>query len=164
MHIRLSTEADKSSISTLMSYCFGDREQYGALDDLNSRYILAFDEDILVAMTGIIFNTDYNAFEIDWTCTHPQYQRRGIMHELFKRVCNLTDEVIYCSCWRYENEPQVNLHSLMRDFGFKEVVRNKISCDSRYNCPASRSGLCAAFNVDAEYCRCYEDLYVREIL
>ena len=95
MHIRLSTEADKSSISTLMSYCFGDREQYGAFDDLNGRYILAFDEDILVAMTGIIFNTDYNAFEIDWTCTRPQYQRWGIMHELFKRVCNLTDEVIY---------------------------------------------------------------------
>ena len=165
MYIRFSKESDREEIKDLLMKCFGDHNESCTLNNLNGRYLLAFDDSEmnggnLLAMTGLIWVNEYHGYEIDWTCTHPKYQGKGIMHELFKRVCDLTDENIYCSCWQLWYKEDVNLHSLMKDFGFEEVIRNRVTWDSRYNCKAGASGCCV--EQASPWCRCYEDLYLRK--
>ena len=167
MFVRLSREEDKEIIEQLLESSFGNRNHFGALDNLLGRYLLAFIDDKLVAMTGLYYIEDYKHFEIDWTCTHPSYRGRGIMHELFNRICNLTDEPIYCSCWREPNKDVINLYSLMVAFNFKEVMKPRVTWDSRYNCDCGKTGFCVAQkreNETRQPCRCYEDLWVRETL
>lgn len=171
MYIRFSRETDKDEIRELLGTSFGSREHLGVLENLNGRYLLAFEDDELVAMTGLMWESEYNAYDVDWTCTHPDYRKRGIMHELFKRICSLTDEKIYCSCWRIGDNEHVNLHSLMNDFGFKEVIKNRGTWDSRYNCESARKHCCIMQKCQRNHgvlvpvpCRCYEDLYLREAI
>lgn len=170
MYIRFSREDDKPSIEYLFSLGFGDRTHYpDAFTDLDGKYLLAFtDENQLIAMTGLTWSDEYQGYEVNWTCTHPDYRRKGVMHELFKRICGLTDEPIYCSCWRVGNNEYPNLYALMKDFGFTEVIRNRVTWDSEYNCRCARK-FCAYRKVKMvngkrikEPCRCYEDLYLRE--
>lgn len=160
MHVRFSAYEDKDDIEKLITLCFGERVHSGVLDNLNGRYLLVFEENKLIAMTGLSYSEIYQGYEIDWTCTHPQYQHKGVMHVLFERVCSLTDEDIYCSCWRLENKENANLHALMRDFGFKEVIRNRASFDSRYNCKSARTY--CVYAKDKTHCMCYEDLWLRK--
>lgn len=155
MYARLSKLDDKEKIDELMKLCFGEREDYKVFENLSGRYLLAFDDDKLVAMTGLYYNKEYNWYEMDWTCTHPDYQHKGVMHELFARICSYTDEDIYCSCWRLGGNEHVNLHSLMRDFGFVEVVKNRFTWRKSYNCNL----FCV--NCNGNDCKCYEDLYLR---
>lgn len=171
MYIRFSTEDDKEDIYELMMLCFGDMNHCGVLENLNGRYLLTFDSETgkLIAMTGLLWSEEYKAYEVDWTCTHPQYQKTGVMHELFRRICSLTDEDIYCSCWRLPDKPHVNLYSLMKDFGFEEVVRCRVTWDSEHNCQSGRgNGFCVAQRSHVEqgvclreHCKCYEDLWLR---
>lgn len=167
MFIRLSTENDKDKINELIMMCFGDRNNFGVLGNLAGRYLLAFDDNktSLIAMTGINWCEKYKGFEIDWTCTNPKYQQKGIMHELFKRICALTDGDIYCSCWRHQNKDRINLYSLMRDFGFEEIEHSRVTC----SCESSRISFCVAQkshiengSVIKESCKCCEDLYLRK--
>lgn len=168
MFIRLSTINDTNAIGDLMHECFGDRDEEDVLTCINGRYLLAFENNKLVAMTGLLWSEQYNGFEIDWTCTAVEYRCKGIMHELFKRLCTLTDEGIYCSCWRYDYDGTVNLQSLMDDFGFKEVLRPRVSYDTDYNCACGKYGYCVhqqvtntVNGIEREHCSCYEDLYYR---
>lgn len=140
MYIRLSRETDKYKINELLGLSFGDRNHCGSLDNLTGRYLLAFLDDKLVGMTGLIYSEQYKGYEVDWTCTHPDYRCKGIMHELFSRLCSLTDEIMNCSCWRQQDKDRINLNSLMRDFGFKEVMKPRVTWDSRYNCECGRTG------------------------
>lgn len=170
MFIRFSKKTDESQIRELIRLCFGYGDHCGAFKNLNGRYLLAFDdEDNLIGMTGLIWCKEYNGYEVDWTCTHPNYREMGIMHELFKRICSLTDENIFCSCWRLQDKEQPNLHSLMKDFGFKEVIHTRVTWDTNYNCHSGQSYYCAAEPSHVEHgtlvkspCRCYEDLYLRK--
>ena len=157
MYIRLSRNDDKEQIRILMRLCFGERKEDKVFDNLQGRYLLAFENGQLIGMTGLYYSDEYKAYEMDWTCTRPEYRHKGIMHELFRRICSFTDEDIYCSCWRLNGNEQVNLHSLMRDFGFKEVVRNRVSWQRPYNC--KDDFYCV--NCSGDECRCYEDLYIR---
>ena len=169
-YIRFSRSSDKEQIKRLTMLCFGDRDHYDILKNIeNQRYLLAFTNGMLVAMTGLIWSNEYNGLEVDWTCTHPDYQHKGIMHNLFERICTLTDEDIYCSCWRYDGFKEVNLHSLMRDFGFEAVLEPRVTWDTYYNCSCGRNGYCchqtksisSAGIITKNHCRCYEDLYIR---
>lgn len=157
MYIRLSKEEDKERIRELMMMCFGERKEYKVFDKLVGRYLLAFDGDKLVGMTGLYYSEEFKAYEMDWTCTHPEYRKTGVMHELFTRLCSLTDEDIYCSCWRLVEHGNVNLYSLMRDFGFEEAVRQRYSWARPYNCKEDFH----CVNCKGENCRCWEDLYIR---
>jgi hypothetical protein len=66
---RKSKEEDKPQIHQLLSECFGNRTKYGDVDNLTNRYLLAFDDNVLIAMTGIInVPPDFYGSEIDWTC------------------------------------------------------------------------------------------------
>lgn len=165
MFIRISKEEDKEQINELLMLCFGDRSQFGCLENLKGRYLLAYDNNKLIGITGLYYNQELKRYEIDWTGTHPEYRHKGIMHELFKRICNFTDEDIYCSCWRHQDKDRINLYSIMRDFGFKEVVKPIMTHDSVYNCICGKSGYCVVQKITdgkREHCRCYEDLYLRE--
>lgn len=161
MVIRLSRDTDKDNIESLMGMCFGYRND--ALHDLQGRYLLACDyiddNEIIVAMTGLIWSDNYSGYEIDWTCTHPDYRNNGIMHTLFARLLSLTDEDVYCSCWRLNNNNFVNLSSLMFDFDFKEVINTRVTWKRPYNCKSTNH--CVYCKSDNE-CTCYEDLYLRK--
>ena len=156
--VRLSTEDDSHMIEMLLDSCFGAISLREFKENICGRYLLAFVDNRLVGMTGLSFNKEYDGFEIDWTCTHPEYRKRGIMHELFKRICALTDGDIYCSCWGMRGEA-IHMRSVMRDFGFEPVVRNRVTWDSRYNCHCDNSD-CVMHRRQAN-CSCYEDLYLR---
>lgn len=169
MFIRFSKEEDKEQIRELTMLCFGNRDHCDILENLNGRYLLAFDdENILLAMTGLLWSEEYKAYEMDWTCTHPKHRKNGIMCEMFKRICSLTDEDIYCSCWRLSGKENINLNGVMQKFGFEEVIKGRVTWDSCHNCKAGRDYFCAAQkshvdhgNLVREPCRCYEDLYLR---
>lgn len=172
LFIRFSREEDKSQINELMMKCFGDRKHCGFLEHLDGRYLLAFDEQesMLIGMTGLYYSKLHNAYVVDWTCTHPEYRHQGVMQELFSRICNLTDEAIYCSCWRLEGNEHVNLFHVMNYFGFEEVINSSVVWDSFYNCESGREYYCVMQKCHIERgvagsvrerCKCYEDLYLR---
>lgn len=159
MFIRFSTENDRPQIKRLLDCCFGPVENQGAYDNLTGRYLLAFDDDTLAAMTGLQYNEEYKGFELDWTATYPTYQNFGIMRELISRICTITDEWIYCSAWRIDGKEKANLQDILEEHGFKEVVRDRITLDSRYNCykvycPVKK-------NPTSNFCKCHEDLWAR---
>lgn len=161
MHIRLSNETDLEQIKNLMQLGFGYRDYCEPFENLNGRYLVALNEyNQIIAMTGLIWSDIYKGYEIDWTTTHPAYRRKGIMHKLFERICNLTDEEIYCSCWKVPGEDNINLKSLMDYFEFKEVISPRVVWDTRYNCRKACKS--CVYKQIGDYCRCSEDLYLRE--
>jgi GNAT superfamily N-acetyltransferase len=158
--IRKSTSNDKEAIRELFLLCFGYRreEPYEHLDD---RYYLYFVEDKLVAMTGILYNTDYRGLDVDWTGTHPDYRNKGYMQELFKEMLKNIHEDVYCSCWKFSENGRIHLYNIMKLFDFEEVVHNRVHWKNPYNCMLAASKECVECTGDN--CECYEDLYVRKI-
>lgn len=157
MIYKYSTQLDKDKISELVNICFGNRDLFGVLDNLDNRYLLAFDNNKLIAMTGISESKELKGLEIDWTCVHPDYRGKGIITTLLKELVEGWHKDIYCSCWRMGNNNKINLHHAMQKLGFKETIReyrkyySKVSkvCD---RCVMKSKGVCI----------CYEDLYLKE--
>ncbi len=171
MYIRFSRESDKSQIALLTALVFGNIDADDALTNLDNRYLLAFDNDKLAAMTGITWNSEYGGNEIEWTCTHPKYRKRGIMSELFRRICELTDEDIYCSCLRLCGHRKVNLHAIMKAFNFKLVKKNDKVWSTSSNCNSGKTKYCSLQKshmedkrLVREKCMCHEDMYVRKAI
>ena len=144
------------------------------ISNLQGRYLIAEttthdqnNQGNIVAITGLYYSDEYKAYELDWTCTHPLYRQLGIMTELLRRVCNYTDEEIYCSCWRWSNKSEINLASLMKKFNFHEVLKPRVTWDTQHNCKvACKHCIGKNFGRTEEQiaqgtCRCYEDLYMR---
>ena len=86
LYIRFSQKSDRKAIADLTMKCFGDGDHSEILRHLKGRYLLAIDGPRLVAMTGLLWNDGYKAYEVDWSCTDPEYRRKGIMHKLFERM------------------------------------------------------------------------------
>lgn len=152
---RKSEACDIFAIHDLIAERFGERPQ--ALQDIEGRYLLCFDGDRLVAMSGCNLSCNYNGFEIDWTCTTKEYEGQGIMTELFRRVLDGVNEAVYCSCWHMENLPECNLVRLMSRFGFVPAIKERLKHDTYHNNCASICVMCKG----KERCRCCEDLYVK---
>ena len=160
--IRFSCDDDLLRIQALVCECFGERTKYGVFDNLNGRYLLYFIDDTLVAMTGLNRNTTYpNGSEIDWTCTKPEYRGSGIMHILFSKLIQLTDENIYCSCWKTGDS--IHLKSLMKDFGFECICEGHIKSNN-LKCGSSHCFDCVKFSDEEGVCVCQEDLYLRKAI
>lgn len=160
--IRYSREEDKEQIKELIVACFGNaKENYDACTNLDGRYLVYELMGSIVAMTGFYFHSKYPGVEIDWTCTHPDFRRRGYIHELFKRLVSTTDEDIYCSCWRYLGNDKVNLQSVMDAFGFICVMPECEHYSGQYNC--TRVNGCINNHSESNQCECYEDLYLRRL-
>lgn len=153
---RLSRENDKDEIRGLLSSSFGIRDE--ALENLDSRYLLyQLDSGEIVGMTGLAWSDKLQGYEIDWSCVKPNCRRQGIMHDLFSRICRLTDDRIYCYCWRLSRTGDIPMRSLMKDFHFQEIINGCNSYKLGANCHRSKTCIYS----ERTDCRCWEDLYVR---
>ena len=127
----------------------------------NNRYYLYFEGSTLLAMTGLMYSKEYRNFEVDWTCTHPDYRHKGYMQELFKEMLKDIDVPVYCSCWRAPDKDRVNLHTIMFLFGFEEVIHSRVHWKVHHNCFLIQDGCSCTHYTDAD-CNCYEDLFLRK--
>lgn len=158
--IRKSTADDKEQIQQLMQLCFGDKNNLEPYENLKDRYYLYFKDNMLVAMSGLTSNSEYDHLEIDWTCTRPEHRHKGYMQELFAEMLNCVHESVYCSCWRLPNNDKPNLHTLMSLFGFEEVVESRVHWKVPHNCFSNYEGGCSYCTGIG--CECYEDLFLRK--
>lgn len=159
MLYRKSKLEDKDKIEELLSLRFGKRPN--ALKRLEDRYYLCFDGETLVAMTGLCKHqedTIYNGYEIDWTCVRPGYEGLGIISSMVKFVVDLESKDIYCSCWKWDKNAKVNLHSAMEACGFEKVIDSKIHHSAKH-CRDCKE-VCIRYTPD---CECWEDLYLRKV-
>lgn len=158
--IRYSRVSDKAELHELLGMCFGDRDTFEPLEYLAGRYLLYIENGKIVAMTGLSTKTVLDGLEVDWTCTHPAYRGRGYMSALFDRLVNITDEDIYCSCWKTPDSEEVNMKKIMDNYGFLVVKENyKVSEGTHKYSFCNRQG-CVEYK---ENCRCTEDLYLRQL-
>lgn len=161
--IRKSTAEDEQEIRSLIETCFGDRSQSHAYDNVAGRYYLYTINGKIVAMSGIDRDSPYPGLEIDWTCTLPEYRHNGYMIDLFGvMIADFENEHkdIYCSCWRWAGHKDVNLHTLMKRFDFKEVVHDRVHAMVPHNCDKKCTEECIKYSGNG--CECYEDLYMRK--
>lgn len=157
MFIRKSTQEDLEAISNLLKICFGDRTKYGATDNLEDRYVLAFENEQLIAMTGLVERSpSYYGSEIDWTCVLPEYRGKGLMTSILSFVIKETDRDIYCSCLRLHDNDRVNLQHCMDRLGFDCVAK----AHKRFCSDYMRACDDCVFK-QPKTCHCCEDLYVK---
>ena len=153
---RYSTEEDYNIIRELIGLRFGNRDDKGVYDNLDGRYLLAFDNELLVGMTGLIDEGNYTGPEIDWTCLRKEYEGNGIITTLISKVIDGVDKDIYCSCWRYGQNNNVNLHYSMTTLGFRPAIIGHKRFNVKYN---KCKNICVK---SCDGCYCFEDLYVKE--
>lgn len=156
IHYRKSKESDLEQIKNLIETCFGDRTAYFVYYNLDERYSLAFDDNKLIAMTGITDDCVYDGLEVDWTCVHPDYRHLGLVTDMLRELIpSNCDKDIYCSCWKTSDK--INLYHAMKEFGFELSVEN-------YRTYESNSEACkiCVNNGKIENCHCSEDLYIKK--
>lgn len=119
-----------------------------------------FKGDTLVAITGLISDSEFKHLEIDWTCTHPDYRNKGYMQELFAEMLRDVHAPVYYGCRRLPNRGEVNLHTLMSMFDFEEVVHSRVHWKVPHNC--FRDYGCKCIYYTGVGCECYEDLFLRK--
>lgn len=158
--IRKSTTDDREIVKQLLELCFGKRTDCEQYNNLDGRYYLRFENDNVVAITGLTAKSEFKHLEVDWTCTHPDHRHKGYMQELFAEMLNGVHDSVYCSCWRLSNSDRVNLHTLMDMFGFEEVVHSRVHWKIPHNCFRDYEGGCP--NYTGNGCECYEDLFLRK--
>lgn len=160
--IRESKQSDYNEIKALLEICFGIREENAYLANLENRYILKIVDDRIVALTGLIWDDEYKALEIDWTCTHPDYRHQGHMQELFNYMLDGVTKKVYCSCWRLPGK-EINLKTLMKMFNFKEVINTRVTWCVGHNCHRDETLGNRCVYYKGKNCICCEDLYLREL-
>lgn len=84
--IRKSKESNRLKVRELIYLCFGDCNNAEPYENINDRYYLYFEDDALVAMSGLTSNSEYGHLEIDWTCTHPEHRHKDYMQKLFTEM------------------------------------------------------------------------------
>jgi N-acetylglutamate synthase-like GNAT family acetyltransferase len=153
---RYSHKGDENIIYSILLECFGYMKQELVTNNIGGRYLMCFDNDRLVAITGLGWSDILRCAEIDWTCVIPEYRKQGIIEDMLDKLISSTNERIVCSCWRLGTNTNVNLHKVMDKFGFKLVLKDISRSRRGYNC--SRTGnYCAGCT--GKDCVCSEDLY-----
>ena len=161
VNLRLSNADDELNIRVLIHKCFGSVDVEEAVKDIVGRYVVAVLDNRVIAITGLKFNNDYSKFELDYTCTDPEYRGKGIMRKLFSRLMYITDEEIYCSA-RVINSENNDMIQILKSFGFKLALKDRVKYSSKFNCKkALREGGCTHNNC-YKSCECSEDLYIRD--
>ena len=162
VNLRLSVADDETNIRVLVHKCFGSADVSDSVKNLVGRYVVAVLDGRIIAITGLRFNEDYNRFELDYTCTDPNYRGKGVMRKLFTRLMHLTDEELYCSKKVINGVENDDMDLILKSFGFKLVMKDRVKYSSKFNCKKSCiSGGCA-FSKYTSSCDCSEDLYIRE--
>ena len=158
--MRRSLERDKEQLRILFKKSFGDMaEQCGALDWVDGRYMLTLKEDIIISCTGILplTKSDFNGYEVTWTCTLKEYRHQGFIVSMLA-ACEKElqeDKPIYCSCWHLPNKEKANLHNALTQLGYKEVIHTHVS--RMY----PHTGECIGCCYKGDGCYCTGDLYYK---
>ena len=143
--LRKSLEEDKTQLADLFAENFGSLAlNHGALEPIANRYWVAIYENRIVAVTGIL----------------PIYksEKKGlIVQMLHKEEALLPNDHIplYCNCWRIRNNEKINMYSVMKHMGMKEVVKQRVK---RLNPHSIDCCGCAQFQKE---CYCCGDLYMK---
>ena len=153
---RKSKDGDSKIIKELVGKRFGNRDAYNVTANLDGRYLLAFDGDKLIAMTGIMYNGFYNGPEIDRTCIDKEYEGNGIITLMLSQLLKDIKSDVYCSCWRLGYNNKVNLDYQMKTLGFEPAIYERVRFNSKYH---DCSSICVNYK---EGCFCCEDLYIRK--
>ena len=156
---RYSKKEDCNDILSLLLMCFVSKITSEVIENIENRYLLAYCDNKLVAITGLSDDTYFDGAEIDWTCCHPDYRCRGIISDMLGIVLKSAKNDVYCKCLRTYQKEYANLHSIMIKYGFTCVKRNykefhisnDIICEI---CPYKNDNIA---------CVCYEDLYVMRL-
>ena len=170
---RYSRENDIEQLEKLFLSCFGDLAKNSrALENIEGRYMVAvltepdqamqnITKETIVAVSGIlpIEQSEYQGYEVTWTCTLAGYRKKGLIVEILKR-CEQTlpdDHLpIFCDCWRIRDNVHINMFSVMKHLGFKEVINSRIKRNYSY----SRD--CIKCTYEEKGCYCFGDLYMKE--
>ncbi len=90
--------------------CFGSFPiDESALGNIDNRYYLAFLNNKLIVMSGLVSKTSsYYGLEISFTCTDPNYKRHGIMTLLINKTLENIKEDVYCECCHYCDKNNCN--------------------------------------------------------
>ncbi|MCQ2965973.1 MAG: GNAT family N-acetyltransferase [Alphaproteobacteria bacterium] len=156
---RKSIDDDKNQLAELFVSAFGFMaEKGGALQPIKDRYWVALFKEHIVAVTGIlpIEKSDYNGYEVTWTCTAVDHRKKGlIVHMLKMAEQELPDDHIplYCDCWRIRDNKTINMVSVMKHMGMIEILRERIKRKFPH------SNICSSCPLKSEQCYCFGDLY-----
>lgn len=148
---------DKQEIRNLMRVCFG----YTAITNpviYDGKYLLAYDNDKLVAMTGVLVDeTDYDGAEVDYTCCLPEYRGLGITEQLLKLELSTIDETldVYCEAWTVKDK--VHLSECLENSGFKPIHTAGVRW---YDC--FKSCKACVYRDNTQACKCGYTLYKKE--
>ena len=153
----MSKWIDYAILNNLLFSCFGNMQKYGVLDDLEDRYLLAFDGDKVIAMTGLKRHTDFNGCEIELTCVHSEYRKNGIAVRMLAEIIRNVKTDIFILSYRLPDSSDVTLKYAMNLLGFKALAKGY----KRYESICSDRCEECRYRKD-EYCYCGEDLYVRK--
>lgn len=160
MFIRNAKESDREELQELFRSCFGRiAEINGSLEPVDSRYKVAIENDKIVAVSGIlpVEQSNYQGYEITWTCSDYSYRCKGYITAILRDCLQeLPDDKIpvYCSCWRVQSNPFINMIYVMNRLGFKEVTRNRI------NYVHGHTKECVDCIYESDNCFCCEDLWI----
>jgi N-acetylglutamate synthase-like GNAT family acetyltransferase len=152
---RYSHKGDEDAVYNILQECFGFVHRETATKDINCRYLMCFDDDKPVAITGLEWSYTFHCLAFDFTGVIPEYRKQGIIEEMFERLISSTDERIVCSCWRI-GDNNVNLHKVMDKFGFELIMKDTMKFKCGYNCSRAQKH-CTGYSGDD--CTCSEDLY-----
>ncbi len=160
--IRAASDSDYEQIKDLFRICFGGiAESFGALSPIKGRYFVAEADHKIVAISGILplARSDYHGYEITWTCSHPNFRRRGLVVDIL-RLCEHflpNDHLpLYCSCWRVKDNADINMKFVMQKLGMHLVFQNRLNRMYIHNKE------CSDCHYSEDSCHCCEDLYMKE--
>lgn len=155
---RAAREEDYDALYKLFDTYFGKMAtEGGAMSNLSNRYLVACYEDRIVAVTGVIppEKSNYNGYEISWTCTDANHRGRGLIVAMMQMIIEKlpSDAELYCDCWRLFGKDRPNLYNVMQMSGFTEVIHDRIKrkfphSSECHGCPYATKG-----------CFCFGDLY-----
>jgi len=159
---RKSNSLDKPQLAELFAENFGSLAiNHGALNPIVNRYWVALYKNKIVSVTGIlpINKSDFNGYEITWTCTAQKHRKKGLVVTMLKKAeAELSDDhlPLYCNCWRIRDNDHINLYSVMKHLNMHEIVKEKIKRINSYDvdCPG-----CPEYR---KKCCCFCDLYVKQ--
>ena len=162
MFIRNAEKSDKDELQELFRSCFGRiAEMNGSLDYIVSRYKVAIEDNKIVAVSGIlpVEQSNYQGYEITWTCSDYDYRGKGYITTILRDCLQeLPDDKIpvYCSCWRVQSNPFINMIYVMNSLGFREVFKNRLNYVHKH------TKECIDCVYDSDNCFCCEDLWILE--
>ena len=160
---RKSTYKDIPDIADLLLESFGGMAIHAnALSNVDGRYVLLFDDNKLVAMSGVLplSESDFDGYEITFTCTLASERNKGYMSRLFEYMLNDFDisylgKPLYICAWNRSD--RAFLDSILCKNGFSLVRPDYISRNSAY------SKICSCCLYDTMNCKCCDDLYLRQV-